>query len=179
MVGWVDIVIAIIVIAGFVAGLFKGLMKEVVGLAAVLIGFVIASRTYVQVATFLQKYIHEPVVTKFLGFILVFLAVLIVGSLAALLLSKLMVGPLKLINHVLGGVFGLVEGMLISGVFIFALLVFPINKEALSNSRLAPYCYGLTKVMVNLIPRDLKDQFREAYENIKREIKEVGHGQKI
>jgi membrane protein required for colicin V production len=179
MVGWADIVIAIIVIAAFVAGLVKGLMKEAIGLAAVLVGFIVASRTYVQVAAFLQKYIHEPVVTKFLGFILVFLAVFIVGALAAFLLSKLMVGPLKLVNHVLGGVFGLVEGMLICGVFIFALLVFPINKDALSNSRLAPYCYGLTKVMVNLIPKELKDQFKDAYENIKREIKEVDHGQKI
>lgn len=179
MIGWVDIVLAVVLIGTLVAGLIRGLVKEVVGLAAALLGFIIASRTYLHVAGFLQKYLHEPVAAKFLGFILVFLAVLVIGSLAAALLSKLMLGPLKFINHVLGGVFGLLEGVLICGVFIFALLVFPINKEALSNSRLAPYCYELTKVLVNLIPQDLKDQFKEAYRNIKGEVKEVKNGQKI
>jgi membrane protein required for colicin V production len=179
MVGWVDIVLAVILVGLLVAGLIKGLVKEAVGLAAALIGFIVASRTYVHVAAFLQKYLHEPVAAKFLGFILVFLAVLVLGSLAAALLSKLMLGPLKFINHLLGGVFGLLEGVLICGVFVFALLVFPINKEALSDSRLAPYCYGLTKVLVNLIPQDLKNKFKEAYQNIKREVKEVKNGQKI
>jgi len=179
MVGWLDIVLAIVIVGGLVVGLIKGLMREAIGLAAVLVGFVVASRTYIHVAAFFQKFIHQPVVAKFLGFILVFIAVVLVGSLVAVLLTKAMVGPLKLINHLLGGVFGLIEGMLISGVLIFALLVFPINKQALSESRLAPYCYGLTKVMVNLIPQDLKDQFKQAYENIKREIKEAKNGQKI
>ena len=179
MVGWVDIILAVILVVALVVGLIKGLMREAIGLAAVLIGFIVASRTYIHVAEFLQKYIHEPAAAKFLGFILVFLAVILVGELAALLLSKLMVGPLKFINHVLGGIFGLLEGVLICGILIFALLVFPINKGALSHSRLAPYCYGLTKVLVNLIPQDLKNQFKEAYENIKREVKEVKNGQKI
>jgi membrane protein required for colicin V production len=179
MVGWVDIVLAVVLIGMLVAGLIKGLVKEVIGLAAVLLGFILAAHAYLRVAGFLQKYIHEPVAAKFLGFLLVFFVVLIIGSLAAALLSKLMLGPLKFINHLLGGVFGLIEGILICGVFIFALLVFPINKQALADSRLAPYCYGLTKVLVNLIPQDLKDQFKEAYENIKREVKEVKNGQKI
>lgn len=176
MVGWLDIVFAIILAAAFIAGLIKGLVKEVVGIVAVLLGFIVAGRYYTRVAGFLGKYIHGPAVAKFLGFILVFLAILIVGSIIAALVSKLMVGPLRFFNHVLGGAIGLLEGILICGVLVFALLVFPINKEALSNSRLAPYCYGLAKALVHLIPQDLKNQFQEAYKNIKREVK---NGQKI
>jgi membrane protein required for colicin V production len=176
MVGWLDIVLAIILAAAFMAGLIKGLVKEVVGIMAVLLGFIVAARYYARVAGFLGKYIHGPAVAKFLGFILIFLVVLIVGSIIAALVSKLMVGPLRFFNHVLGGIIGFLEGILICGVLVFALLVFPINKEALSNSKLAPYCYGLTKAMVHLIPQDLKNQFQEAYKNIKREVK---NGQKI
>ena len=179
MVSWVDIVLAVILVGTLIAGLVKGLVKEAVGIAAVLIGFVVASRSYVRVAGFLQKVIHEPAVTKFLGFIIVFLAVLILGLLAAALLSKLMAGPLKFINHLLGGAFGLLEGILICGVLVFALLVFPISREALAGSKLASYCYGLTKAMVHLIPQDLKDQFREAYQNFIKIKSEKKNGQKI
>ncbi len=166
MVGWLDIVLAIILLGTVIAGLVKGLIKEAVGIAAAIGGFFIAARWYKPVAVWLDKSFVNPAVSKFLGFILVFAAVLIVGLIVAALLSKLMIGPLKLANHLLGGLFGLVEGMLIAGALVFALMVFPINKEALAASRLAPYCYGLTKTMVGLIPRELKDQFKAAYEEI-------------
>jgi membrane protein required for colicin V production len=179
MVSWVDIVLAVILVGTLIAGLVKGLVKEAVGIAAVLIGFIVASRYYVHVAGFFQKVIREPAVAKFLGFIVVFLAVLILGLLAAALLSKLMIGPLKFFNHLLGGAFGLLEGILICGVVVFALLVFPISREALAGSKLAPHCYGLTKAMVHLIPQDLKDQFREAYQNFIKIKSEKKNGQKI
>jgi len=177
MVGWLDIVLGVILAATFVIGLVKGLVKEIVGVAAVIVGFIAASHFYLRPAAFFQRLVHYPVAAKFLGFIVIFAGFVMVGWLVAFLLSKLMVGPLRLLNHVFGGMVGLVEGMLISGVFVFALLVFPINKRALADSRLAPYCYGLAKTMVQLIPEDLKNQFREAYRNI---VKSEGkNGQKI
>jgi len=177
MVGWLDIVLAVILAATFIIGLIKGLVKEILGVAAVLIGFIVASRYYMRPAAFFERLVRQPSVAKFLGFIAIFIAILIVGALAAFLLSKLMVGPLRFLNHVFGGVVGLIEGILISGVFVFALLVFPVSRRALADSKLAPYCYGLTRAMVELIPEDLKNQFKEAYRNIvKREDK---NGQKI
>jgi membrane protein required for colicin V production len=177
MVGWLDIVLGIILIGTFIAGLIRGLVKEIVGLVAVVTGFIVAARYYPLVSGFFEKIVHNPAVVKFCGFIVLFLAILILGSLAAFLISKLMIGPLKLVNHMLGGLFGLLEGVLICGVFVFALLVFPINTNALANSKLAPYCYGLTKALVTLIPQELKDQFNDAYQNIVKS--EKTHGQKI
>jgi membrane protein required for colicin V production len=177
MVGWLDIVLAVILLGTFVAGLIKGLVKEAVGIAAAVAGFFIAARWYPPVAAFADTTLHSPTVSKFLGFILVFAGVLIVGAVVAAILSKIMVGPLKFANHLLGGIFGLVEGMLICGALVFALLVFPINREALAASRLAPYCYGLTKAMVSLIPQELKDRFKSAYQDIVKS--EAVDGKKI
>jgi len=166
MVGWLDIALAVILLVTFVTGLIKGLVRELVGVVAAAAGFLLAARWYGKAAAALGSLIHNPAVAKFLGFVLVFLAVVVLGALVAAVLSKLMAGPLKLANHLLGGVFGFVEGMLICGAFVFALLVFPVNRDALSASRLAPYCYGLTKVMVGLIPKSLKDEFASAYRDI-------------
>jgi membrane protein required for colicin V production len=178
MIGWVDIILVVILAGAMIAGLIKGLVKEVIGLAAVIIGFIVASRSYNDVAGFLLKGIHEPAIAKFLGFLIVFLGVLILGWLAAWLLSKLMIGPLKFINHILGGAFGLLEGILICGVLVFALLVFPINNKALADSKLAPYCYGLTKALVHLVPQELKSQFKEAYRKFIEELKSIKEGTK-
>jgi membrane protein required for colicin V production len=178
MVGWLDIVLAVILIGTLVAGLVKGLIKEAVGVAAAVGGFFAAARWYGPVADALNRTLASPTVSKFLGFLLVFAGVVIVGVIAAAILSKLMVGPLKFANHLLGGIFGLVEGMLICGALVFALMVFPINKEALAASRLAPYCYGLTKTMVALIPQELKDQFTSAYRDIVKKSESVD-GKKI
>jgi membrane protein required for colicin V production len=177
MIGWLDILLAVILLAGLVIGLIKGLVKELVGLAAVLVGFFLAARFYRQTADFIWGWIRNPTAAKFLGFMTVFLAVVLVGGLAAWLLSKLMRGPLAILNHVAGGAFGLLEGALVCGVVVFALLVFPVDRAALSGSRLAPYCYGLTKALVSLIPRDLKDEFGRAYQDIVGSGK--SHGQKI
>lgn len=166
MIGWLDVVLAVILLVTVIMGLVRGLIKEVVGIVAIIAGFILAARYYVSLADLIGRLIHQPTVAKFLGFIIIFLVVIAAGSLIAWLLSKLMKGPLKFVDHLLGGLVGFLEGVLICGVFVFALLVFPLNKQALLNSRLAPYCYGLTKAMIHLIPQDLKDQFKAAYQDI-------------
>jgi uncharacterized membrane protein required for colicin V production len=88
-----------------------------------------------------------------------------------------MKGAIQVVNHFLGGVFGLLEGVLIGGALVFALLVFPVDREAVAQSRLAPYCYGLTKAAVGLIPAELKNAARNAYQSVFG--KEKSHGQEI
>lgn len=166
MVGWVDIVLVVILIGTFIAGIIRGLVKEVVGIVAAIVAFLAAAQWYAPVADFLNASLVGPGAAKFLGFALVFVFVILVGAIAAALLSKLMAGPLKFVNHLFGGVFGFFEGMLICGALVFALMVFPVSKDALSTSELAPYCYGLTKTMVGFIPRELKEQFKSAYQDI-------------
>ena len=48
---------------------------------------------------------------KFLGFLLIFFVVVLVGAILAFLLSKLMKGTIQVVNHFLGGVFGCLGGI--------------------------------------------------------------------
>ncbi|MGB8952736.1 MAG: CvpA family protein [Candidatus Aminicenantales bacterium] len=166
MANWLDIVLGAILLILLIVGLIKGLIKEIIGIAAVIAGIILASRFYSYPGNFLNWLISEQVVSNFLGFLIFFFAVLAVGAVISSLLSKLMKGPLKFFNHILGGVFGFIEGILVCGVCVFALLVFPINTDVLLKSRIAPYCYGLTKGMIYLIPQELKAKFKDAYQNI-------------
>lgn len=163
---WLDIVLACLVILAFIIGLVKGFVREIIGLIVVLVGIFVAARFYGPVASFAGKLIKDPPAANFVGFLILFLAVLIIGGFLANLVTKATKGSLGFVNHILGALVGCVEGVLVAGAVVFALLAFPVNKSALSGSRLAPLVYKVTKTAVQLIPQELKDQIKIAYEGI-------------
>lgn len=163
---WLDIVLLVLLAVTFILGIRKGLIRQVVGIAAVIIGLIVAVYNYSYIADFYMDLVSNRVVSQLLGFFTVFIAVLLVGWLVAALLSKIMIGPLKFLNHILGGILGLLKGILIAGVIVFALLVFPVDKRALRQSELAPYCFKITEAIYYLIPESLKQDFKEAYRDI-------------
>jgi membrane protein required for colicin V production len=174
---WLDIVILVILLAAVITGIVRGLVRQVIGLAAVIIGLVLASLYYTAPAAIIGKVVHNRLLSHFLGFLLIFFCVLAAGGLLGFLISKVMKGPLALVNRLFGGLFGLLEALLVCGVLVFALTVFDIARPAVETSRLAPVCVGVTRAAVHLIPQDLRDKFNRSYQ----EIRGSGgrHGEKI
>ena len=162
-----DIILIVILLMTLVLGLIKGLVRQIIGIVAVIAGLILAANYYPRISSLFQRFLSSVLVSNFIGFLLIFAVALLAGWLLGLLFSKLMKGPLAFINHVLGGVIGLVKGVLICGVLVFALLVFEVQKDALAGSRLAPFCFQVTRAIVNLIPRDLKAKFKTSYEEMR------------
>jgi len=171
---WLDIVIFIVLVVTLILGLIKGFIRQLVGIAAVVVGLILAAKYYLPFSRTVDRLVSADRWSELIAFMLLFIGVLVAGWLVAFLLSKLIRGPLKFVDHVLGGALGVFKGVLICGVLVFALLVFPVNKNGLMKSRLAPYCYWITKGFVHLIPRELKEKFREAYKEIVREKRPYG-----
>ncbi len=165
---WLDIVLAAILVGFIVLGIVQGFIRRLLGLVSVVAGLVLAGLYYRMPGEVLGKLIRNPLLGNFLGFLVLFLAVLAVGGLLGHLLSKAMKGPLAFANHALGGVFGLLEGVLIGGILVFALLVFDVAPDALRTSRAAPLAFGATRAIVNLIPQDLRAKFNSSYEQIRK-----------
>jgi membrane protein required for colicin V production len=174
---WLDILLFAILAFSLIWGLIKGFVRQIVGIAAVVVGLILAAMHYPILSRLLIRANASEPWADLAAFLLIFIAVLIAGALASFLLTKLMKGPLRFINHVLGGALGVLKGILICGVLVIALLVFPVDKPTLMRSTLAPYCYWLTKGMIELIPQELKDKFRATYLEIIEGKKD--HGQKI
>ena len=174
---WLDILILAIIVITFVLGLVKGFLRMIIGIAAAIAGLIIAAIYYRPFSHVFDRMFSSEVWAQLVAFAVIFIAVLIIGALVSFLLSKVVKGPLRFIDRVLGGALGLVEGVLICGVLVIAQLAFPVDKEALMRSSLAPYCYWLTKGMVQVIPRELKDKFKETYQEIVDAPRD--HGEKI
>ena len=174
---WLDIVLLAIMVVSAIVGIFKGFVKQVIGLAAVVAGLVLASFYYDRAAALFETLVKNELLSDFLGFLLIFILVLVAGSILGYLLTKAMKGPLALINRLFGAVFGFLKAVLICGILVFALVSFKIARPALETSLLAPVCLGVTRAVINMIPQDLRAKFNSSY----KEIRESGgrHGQKI
>lgn len=174
---WLDIILLTIMVLTAIVGIFKGLVKQVIGFIAVVAGLILACLYYEQTALVFEKLVKNQLLSNFLGFLLIFIVVLIAGAILGHLFTKAMKGPLAFANRLFGAVFGFLKAVLICGIIIFALVSFEIAKPAVETSVLAPACLGVTRAVINMIPQDLRAKFNESY----KRIRESGgkHGQEI
>ena len=163
---WFDIVLLVIIGIAVIIGVIKGLIRQIVGITAVFAGLFLAMSFYAPLSSVLMNFIKNKMVADLLGFLGIFFGILILGGLVSWALHKLMKGPLKFVNHTLGAALGLIEGILICGVLVLSQMIFPIDRGALENSKLAPSCARMARTAYTLIPKDLKEQFNLTYRDI-------------
>lgn len=132
--------IVVIVLCG-ILGIYWGFIRQVLSVAGLIAGLVLASRYGERVADWLSSFITNETVVQALGFLFVLIAVSAIVSLLATLLRRF-VGLLFLgwLDHLIGGVLGLVQGMLLCTVLLLVAAVFPtaVFANALADSRVAP-----------------------------------------
>jgi len=157
-----DIVIAALLIFGFVRGVIKGLFVEVASLAA-LIGGVYGS---IHFSYFIGDFLKEAVswsqeYISLAAFAGTFIIIIVTISLLGKMLTKLAdFAALGIINKILGGVFGAIKiGLILSVVFIFFgkmndTIPF-VKKETLNESILyAP----VKKIAPTIFPSIIKNE---------------------
>ncbi|MBW2475792.1 MAG: CvpA family protein [Deltaproteobacteria bacterium] len=112
------------VLAGFlVKGLLRGLLKEVCSLAGFFVGAYLAFRYYGPLAEVLLDHVEVPVqVAVGISFTALFLATMFLflslGFLASKFVKLLFLG---VFNRILGGAFGVVQGVLLLAMVLSAL----------------------------------------------------------
>ena len=114
MTGFDHAVLAVIALSS-VFGLWRGVVSEILGLAAWVAAF-FAARTWGEVAAdMLSPWLAEPTSRAAAGYVAVFVATLLGFSVARFLLSRLLraVG-LGLADRLLGALFGILRGVLIA-----------------------------------------------------------------
>lgn len=115
-----DLIILLPVAAGFITGLFRGLIKEVISLGVIIIG-IYAARLLAPVATTLMInwFDLSPKVAQVLGFIVVFSIVAILLTIAGRLLQKVIqLLSLGFLNRIVGGIFGGLKIALIFSILL-------------------------------------------------------------
>ncbi|HEX4170636.1 MAG TPA: CvpA family protein [Bryobacteraceae bacterium] len=168
---WFDLVILLLILMSVVAGLRSGLARVVVGLAATVAGLLLGFWCYRLVAAYLTRFVGTPAIADILGFLLIFVGVLLLGSLIAALLARIFrwIG-LSWFDHLLGGVAGFFRGVLVVAGMAAILVAFvPSPAPAfLAHSRIMPYASQIAAALAEAAPRDLKDSFLQQWNNLKQ-----------
>ncbi|MGO9011075.1 MAG: CvpA family protein [Bryobacteraceae bacterium] len=169
---WLDVVLALILIASVIAAFRKGFTREVIELLSLVLGFVLGLWFYGWAGGFLAPYLSSRQAANFAGFILVFIGVLLAGALVSFVVGKfLKVTGLSFFDHLLGAGFGALRGALIAVVLVSGLMAFSHGDAppaAVANSRLAPYLVGAANVAADMAPHEFKEGFRKAYGQVKQ-----------
>jgi membrane protein required for colicin V production len=160
-----DIVIIIIIIGFGLAGLWFGLVQTFGSLVGTIAGVYLAFRYYSPVADWI---IHatgwQGNITRIIVFIAAFILINRLVGLAFWLINRILkiVTELPFIHsadHLLGLIFGLLEGAMVVGVSLYFIARFPLGDKfmaALSASRIAPLLDVFIVVLKPFIPEAIK-----------------------
>ena len=168
---WLDCILAAIVLASVVAAAMKGFVQELISLASVLIGLVVAAFGYPRAALWFDDLTKSHEIALGLGFLTLFLGTLILGAVLGILARKLIkAAGIQGFDRFLGAVFGLVRGVLTDAILLMALTAFAIKPDAVERSALAPYLLTGARAVAIVMPGNLQTQFHLGFEKFRDEL---------
>jgi membrane protein required for colicin V production len=158
---WFDVVLAIVIVLSVAAGLKSGFARVVVNLLATVVGLLAGFWFYQLAALEIVHYLNFSLAAaKILGFIIIFVGVILLGSLLASLFARLFrwIG-LSWFDHFLGGVAGFVRGILVIAAVTDVVIAFaaPPLPVFIQNSKVLPYASEVVSSLAQLAPRELKE----------------------
>src|SRR5215472_14575379 len=128
---WLDVVLIVIVGVSVVMSYRKGLSREVIGLASVLVALLLGLWFYGTAGAWLMPFVKSRAAANVAGFFLVFCGVALFGAFVSWAMGKfLKVTGLSIVDHVLGAGFGAVRGAVIAVALIMGIMAFRPDDRA-------------------------------------------------
>jgi membrane protein required for colicin V production len=168
---WLDVVLALILLASGVAGLRRGFSRQIIGLITGVLALLLGIWFYGMVGYYLLPYASSRTIANAGGFMLVFAGVMVLGSMVSFAAGRVLkVTGLSVFDHMLGAGFGLLRGLLFAVAIVMGVMAFSRGDgppEAIVHSQIAPYVVDAARVFASIAPHDLKEGFRKSYAQVK------------
>jgi len=152
--GILDIALAAVVLLSTLAGFARGLVRTLFGLAAWIVGIVVAIRYADGLGAMLPDFGTSPAIMHAIAFALIAIVLLIAISAGGWVFAKMLraVG-LGFVDRLLGGVFGLARGLLFLVAFaLVAGLTGMAKRDWWQNSAFAPMLAAIVLEMRPWMP---------------------------
>jgi membrane protein required for colicin V production len=152
-----------------VIGLAKGLVRILVGFAALVTAFLVACFYHEPLASYLARLDLPDEVVYFGSYVLLFVAVMLVGGLVAMVLRKLMkAAMLSWADRMAGAALGLAVALLAAALLVVPVVAYmPNGERLLGGSRLAPYVAAVADLAIQVAPEDFYERYREGIEALR------------
>lgn len=161
---WVDYSIVGIIVVSALISLVRGFVREAISLATWIIAVWVAIRFSPLLVKALASQIETPSLRSIIAFVVLFLAVLIIGGLINYLFSQLVERTgLSGTDRILGLIFGIARGVLLIGVLVLLGNMTDLPKDPWwSKSQLIPQFQGLAQWLHGFVPKEI-NQLSEAF----------------
>jgi membrane protein required for colicin V production len=161
---WVDITILAVTVVSTLMGMFWGLIRQIIAIFGLVGGIMIAGRFYEPVAEVLNGKDGSGLVADanwariiaFVGILIIFsLALGAVGSVLRVLAKILFLGWL---DHLLGGLLGLLMAITLVVPLLVVPTVFPVPglSDAVRSSQVAHWFSGYVPVVLSMLPPEFQ-----------------------
>jgi uncharacterized membrane protein required for colicin V production len=168
---WLDLVLALILLASGVAGFRRGFTRQIIGLISGVLALLLGIWSYGIVGSYLMPYASSRTVADAGGFAVIFCGVLLLGALVSFVIHRfLKVTGLSIVDQLLGVGFGLLRGLVFAIAIVMGVMAFSRGDkppEAIVNSRIAPYVVDAARGFAAMAPHDLREGFRRTYTQVK------------
>ncbi|PSH04439.1 MAG: colicin V production protein [Acidobacteria bacterium] len=147
----------------------QGFVFELFSLAGTVLGYLLAAWEYPVAARYLMPYVKSNVIAAGAGFLLIFVAVIILAGIAGRIARwATKSAGLRWFDRLLGGTFGFLRGALIVMVLVMAMASFLPSMDILAKSSLAPYFLVAGRAAIYAGPGELKHKFRDGLKALER-----------
>jgi membrane protein required for colicin V production len=167
---WVDWAIIALLVFSVLGGLTQGFIRGIFSLAGLLLGLQLAAWNYQRVAEMLRPTISIEGLANTIAFIVITALVMLIagllGSLVANTFQKLGLGWL---DRIVGGVFGLVQGVVLVILFILVTVAFFPQAHLLVDAKLPRMFFGALHLSTKVTPADLGDRVRDGLRLLRSE----------
>ena len=160
----VDVILVVIIALFVLFGFLFGLVHTLGSLVGTILGTVLASRLIEPAFEKFGSFLGGGAIAKIVLFIVIFILISRVIGLLFWVVEKVlgifaMVPFAKTFNHLLGAIFGFVEGVIVVGVVLFFALQYLPNdavRAALEQSNVATYLLAITAAIQVMYPEAAK-----------------------
>jgi membrane protein required for colicin V production len=157
-------------VASVANGFQEGIVRMGIGMMALIAGFFLASWFGGMAGASLMPYVHVKAVAGLMGYMVVFIGVLLIGTLLGALIARMLklVG-LSWMDRILGGAFGLVRGFVVVSVVAMVVTAFAPSwmPKAVNDSKLAPYVLQSARVFAAATPFEIRNGFDTTYKELR------------
>lgn len=167
--GTLDIVLTGVLFLFFVIGFVKGLVRTIIHLLAMVLTVYMVFNSGHLVRQELMKYFSfNPTISTVLAYIVMILVIMLMAKFITLIMSKLVeILQLKFLNRLLGGLFGVLNGVFFIIIFLVLIEFLPVQEEFYRATK-DSYIINYVKNIKNNINLDIPDFTKP--KNISEEI---------
>ncbi len=159
---WLDYAVLGVMAVSIAWGIWRGLVREVISLTGWVIAFLLANLLAGPLGELLPESISQPELRVLLAFVGIFVLVLALGTLAGLLLSRILkAAGLGGLDRTLGALFGIARSALIVGALALVAGLTPLPRQPVwKQSASGPFLGNLCLALKPWLPPAFGERLR-------------------